>query len=196
MTSGPPGNFAALLAAAARRRPDHPALIWDGGALSWRELEARAAGMARRLARQGVGAGDVVALLLPNTWGLAAALWGGLALGATVAPLNPLLAADERERILGHLGPTAVLDTAPAEETATTMPIADAAAPGIILYTSGSTGQPKGALLSHAALARRQRILGRPGDGPRARTTACWPRCRSPTRSVSTARCWPRCWPA
>ena len=77
MTSGPRGNFAARLAAAARRRPDHPALIWDGGALSWRELEARAAGMARRLARQGVGAGDVLAVLLPNTWGLAATLWAG-----------------------------------------------------------------------------------------------------------------------
>jgi long-chain acyl-CoA synthetase len=146
-------NVAALLAAAARRRPDHPALVWDGGALSWRDLEGRAAGTARRLARRGVGAGDVVALLLPNTWGLAAALWGGLALGATVAPLNPLLAPDERERILGHLGPKAVVDTAPAEETAATMPIADAAGPGIILYTSGSTGQPKGAVLSHAALA-------------------------------------------
>jgi long-chain acyl-CoA synthetase len=145
-------NLAALLADAARRRPDHPALIWDDGAISWRELEARAAGAARRFVRQGVGAGDVVAVLLPNTWGLAAALWGGLALGATVAPLNPLLAADERERILGHLGPKVVIDAA-TDETAEAPPIADATAPGIVLYTSGSTGQPKGAVLSHAALA-------------------------------------------
>ena len=153
MTTERSPNLAARLADAARRRPDHPALVWDGGALSWRELEARAAGAARRLAREGVGAGDVVALLLPNTWGLAAALWGGLALGATVAPLNPLLAADERARILGHLGARAVLDAAPSEEAAEAMPIAASAAPGVILYTSGSTGQPKGAVLSHAALA-------------------------------------------
>jgi long-chain acyl-CoA synthetase len=153
VTTGRSPNLAALLAEAARRRPDHPALVWDGGTLSWRDLEARAAALARRLAREGVGAGDVVALLLPNTWGLAAALWGGLALGATVAPLNPLLAADERARILGHLGARAVVDAAPAEETAEAMPTAAVVAPGVILYTSGSTGQPKGAVLSHAALA-------------------------------------------
>jgi long-chain acyl-CoA synthetase len=170
-------NVAARLAAAARRRPEHPALIWDGGALSWRELEARAAGMTRRLAREGVGAGDVVAVLLPNTRGLVAALWGGLALGATLAPLNPLLAADERERILGHLGPKAVVDTAPAEDTAATMPIADPAAPGIILYTSGSTGQPKGAVLSHAALAVANESWAGPvmGLAPEDRVLAALP---------------------
>ena len=177
MTSGPPGNFAGLLAAAARRRPDHPALVWDGGTLSWRELEARAAGMARRLAGRGVGAGDVVALLLPNTAGFAAVLWGGLALGAIVAPLNPLLAADERERILSHLGPSAVIDAAPAEESAATMTIADAAAPGIILYTSGSTGQPKGAVLSHAALAAANESWAGPvmGLAPNDRVLAALP---------------------
>jgi non-ribosomal peptide synthetase component F len=43
-------NLAAQLVAAARRRPDHPALVWDGGALTWRELEARAAAVAARRA--------------------------------------------------------------------------------------------------------------------------------------------------
>ncbi|HEY7041051.1 MAG TPA: AMP-binding protein [Methylomirabilota bacterium] len=148
-----PASVATLLAAAACRRSEQPALLWDGGALTWRALEQRAGGVARRLARSGVEPGDVVALLLPNTWGFVAALWAGLALGVTVAPLNPLLAGDERERILGHLRPKAIVDTAPAPETGDLAPLAEPAAAGIILYTSGSTGQPKGAVLSHAALA-------------------------------------------
>jgi long-chain acyl-CoA synthetase len=143
-------SFAALLDAAARRRPDAPALVWDGGALTSRELELRAGGVARRLSRRGIRAGDTVALLLPNGWRFAAALWGALKLGATVAPLNPILSAADRDRILEHLGPALAMDEVPEEEAA--WDSADGQAPALILYTSGSTGRPKGAVLSHAAL--------------------------------------------
>jgi len=143
-------NFAALLDAVAQRRPDAPALVWDGGALTWQTLERRAGGVARQLSGRGVAAGDTIALVLHNGWGFAAALWGGLKLGATIAPLNPLLAAGERARVLDHLRPALVLEEVAEDEARGQT--ADPVAPALILYTSGSTGQPKGAVLSHAAL--------------------------------------------
>ena len=143
-------NFAALLDAVARRRPAAQALVWDGGALDWRTLERRAGGVARLLSRRGIGAGDTIALVLHNGWGFTAALWGGLKLGATVAPLNPLLSAGERDRVLDHLRPAMVLDAVPEDEAP--WESADGSAPALVLYTSGSTGRPKGTVLSHLAL--------------------------------------------
>ena len=143
-------NFAALLDAVARQRGEAPALAWKAGALSWTALERRAGGVARSLSRQGVRPGDRLALIVDNVWGFAAGLWGGLKLGATVAPLNPLLSGAERETILEHLAPAAVLDDVSADE-AEYESVAPRAA-SLILYTSGSTGRPKGAVLSHPAL--------------------------------------------
>ena len=134
-----------------QRRGNAPALFAPDTTLTWRELVQRAGGVARRLVEQGLKPGDRVALLLPNGWRFAVALLGGLMAGATVSPLNPVLAAAERARILADLRPRIVLD-AIGEETADWSRPLEPRAPALILYTSGSTGRPKGAVLSHAAL--------------------------------------------
>lgn len=153
-------NFGELLEATWRRRPRHSALAWEGGSLSWEELNLRAGGVARALRARGVKSGDRIALVIPNRWSFVAALLGGFKLGATVAPVNPLLTADERAKLLAHLRPHAVLEEI-GDELADE-PSVPATAPALILYTSGSTGQPKGAVLSHAAVAFSSRSWADP----------------------------------
>jgi len=154
-------NFASLLEATARRSPGTAALLWEGGSLSREELERRAGGFARSLAERGVKSGDRIALSIPNRWAFAVALWGGLKAGATVVPLNPLLAPEERAQVLAHLGPRLVVG-AVGDDEAEWPGVAIADSPALILYTSGSTGQPKGAVLSHPALAFSSRSWAEP----------------------------------
>ena len=134
--------------------------MWDGGALSHAELDARACALARALAGRGVRAGDRVAVAIPNRWELVVAVLGGLKAGATVAPLDPLLKADERAEIVADLAPAIILEDAPAERDTWTLP--EPRGPALVLYTSGSTGRPKGAILSHAAVASALRSWAEP----------------------------------
>jgi long-chain acyl-CoA synthetase len=153
MASMVPGVLAALTEA-ARTRPDEDALFQADRVLTWRGLARRAGGVARRMAADGIGPGDRVAITLPNGWRFVVALLGALGTGATVTPLNPALSADERARTLADLQPRLTLDSVgegQGEMEECACPV-DPAAPALILYTSGSTGRPKGAVLSHAAL--------------------------------------------
>ncbi len=145
-------NVASLVEAWVAAGPDRPAVRSPDLALTRRELDRRAGGAALALRRRGVGPGDRVAVSIGDGAALAVALLAGWKLGATLAPLNPLLVPDERERILAHLRPRVVLTEAPGGEA--DGPAVEApGAPALVLFTSGTTGGPKGAVLSHRATA-------------------------------------------
>ena len=92
--------------------------------------------------------------------GAAVALLSVWRLGATAAPLNPLLGREDQRDILDDLAPKLVVDDVPLVEGEG--PIAAGAAPALILYTSGSTGRPKGAVLSQAATIAANRSWAEP----------------------------------
>lgn len=181
-------NLAELLARQAEARPDAPFVVHESGEISFREMADMASGMAAALRMRGIEAGDHVALLCPNRPMFLAA-WLGCAMAGTVCvPLGDylvgeglayvlrqsdakLLVADadllreKRERSPEALGDLATLALpaegeahGPAGETEAPVPLPDGA-PASILYTSGTTGQPKGAVIPHGSyLAASERM--------------------------------------
>ena len=145
-------NFICAVEANARRLSSKTALIADDRAMTWSELDAFASGFARDLSTQGVTEGDRVAILLPNGIEFVVAFLAVLKLGATPAPLNPLVREEELEAFRADLRPklsiARVVMNGGAWRT-----VEETGAPSLILYTSGSTGRPKGAVFSHDALA-------------------------------------------
>ena len=144
-------NFVCAIENNARRFGDKAALLWENGKLTWSELDRLASGFARRLATEGVRAGDRVALVLSNRAEFVIAFLAVLKLGATAAPLNPLVKSEELTAFKEDLRPKLIVEhvTTDAGSWGT---ISECDFPSLILYTSGSTGRPKGAVFTHAAL--------------------------------------------
>jgi nonribosomal peptide synthetase DhbF len=112
----------------------------------------------------GVGPDDRVPVRLPRSFDQAAALLGVLRAGAAYVPVDPELPDERAARMLAAAAPRIVLDAermaalpaATAEPAAA--PADDAATPGTVAYvmfTSGSTGEPKGVQVPHRAIANR-----------------------------------------
>ncbi|MCG3751037.1 class I adenylate-forming enzyme family protein [Amycolatopsis sp. Poz14] len=154
-------HLAALPEERARRNPNRPCLADEHGELGNAGFAVRVRSAAAALRARGVGAGDVVAVLLPNRVEFAVVLFAAWRLGAAVTPVNPELTdgeasfqiADARAKVVvGHSDSDLV--TMRVEELATAAPdegpvADDDHAVALLIYTSGTTGQPKGVVLDH-----------------------------------------------
>jgi o-succinylbenzoate---CoA ligase len=130
------------LETAARARPDHPAVVAGGVAVTYAQLDERATRAARRLAARGVGAGDRVRVSQPHGLAFAELLHAVPRLGAVFEPVGP---ADPPEPPVD--GPEAEVDLHTSH---------DPGAVHSVIRTSGTTGKPKPVELTfanHAASA-------------------------------------------
>ncbi|WP_255948300.1 non-ribosomal peptide synthetase [Streptomyces odontomachi] len=155
----------ALVAAQARRTPDAVAVLGPGSdSLTYLELEERAAQVASYLRGRGIGPGARVAVRLPRSPDLVAALLGVWRAGAAYVPVEPDGPAERAAWVLADSGAACTLTTAtlgalPAASTVGPDPVddIDGDSAAYVMYTSGSTGLPKGVVIPHAGIANRVR---------------------------------------
>ena len=180
-------NLGSVLERAAISQPDRPAVRMDDLVLTYRQLHDAAARVTSLLPAAGIEPGDRVGLMLPNVPAFPIAFYGALGAGAVVVPMNPLLKGREVAYYLGDSGAKVIFawhaaageaakGAADAGAQLITVAEPDLSGPlagvtpqaswadaaddddAVILYTSGTTGTPKGAQLTHGGLVRNARL--------------------------------------
>jgi long-chain acyl-CoA synthetase len=163
-------SLAALVRAAAAERPDAPAVVAGDQRLSWGELDAAVDRAAAGYAALGLARGDRVAVQMPNGVPWLRAALGALRAGLVVVPVNTAYTDPELEYVLGDSGAALLVASAdrppvggvtictgPPDDDGTPPQVPDEAdAPSFLCYTSGTTGRPRGAILTAAALRANQ----------------------------------------
>jgi long-chain acyl-CoA synthetase len=179
-------NLAEMVPAAATAAGERVALRLDDRTVSFAELDRASAAVAADLTNRGVGPGDRVGLILPNVHEFPICYFGALRAGAVAVPMNVQLKAREVAHCVGDSGAKVVFawsevahvavqgargvgaePVVVAEGSIAFGPTVEPASPAacapedtaMILYTSGTTGSPKGAELTHANLAGNARTF-------------------------------------
>src|ERR1035437_87451 len=172
---------------AAADRAERAAVRMDDLVLTYAELRDAAGRVTSLLSSFGIEPGDRVAVMLPNVPAFPIVFYGALGAGAVVVPMNPLLKSREVAYYLGDSGAKVLFAWSSAadeaakgaaetgvqvievpEPTLATLLAGQVAAAqwaepaagddAVILYTSGTTGKPKGAQLTHANLYRNAEL--------------------------------------
>jgi long-chain acyl-CoA synthetase len=162
----------------AGRFPDKPALIVGGRRMSFGELDAASDRLAAALAQRGLARGDRVIVFMDNCWETVVAIFAVLKAGGVFSPVNPSTKADKLAYVINNCRASAIVtqgkllavtEAAQAEcpslmisvvvgrdfEQALACTASPPAMPGIdidlcmLVYTSGSTGFPKGVMMTH-----------------------------------------------
>jgi long-chain acyl-CoA synthetase len=174
-------NISEYLRESAARDPQRCALIDGTTRLTWAELDARVSHFAAGLVRHGLHAGDRLGLLLGNSAEFVIAFYGALRAGLCVVPMNPAYTAPEVAVLVSDAGVRLIIAstaTSPvASQVAEAVPSCDVVLVGtpawdslfdsslllaemstsgdalaLLLFTAGTSGRPKGAMLTHGAL--------------------------------------------
>jgi acyl-CoA synthetase (AMP-forming)/AMP-acid ligase II len=178
-----------LLRDAAHECPDREAYVHGEKRVTYKWLDRAADGFAATLLDLGVRRGDVVCLLLPSSIKFATCYLGALRAGAVTSALNLRLGPAEKASIFQRTDPAVTvvgdgveppegvdagrtvhvseLGHAFAADPPASFPAITRTDPACVVWTSGTTGQPKGAVYDHEAMAAISRNIGeltRPGD--------------------------------
>ena len=173
--------------ATAEAHPDREAFVDGDHRLTFGSWDRAADGLAATMAEAGVGRGDVVCLMLPSSADYAVCYQAAMRLGAITSGVNPRLGPGEVASIISRTRPKLTVvppDREPPHGAGRTIrrdelhdacrrdpirrrPRIDGSEAVAIVWTSGTTGEPKGAVFGHAnleAVARGAGDLSRPGD--------------------------------
>jgi acyl-CoA synthetase (AMP-forming)/AMP-acid ligase II len=160
---------------AAKRFRDDVAIVAPDGTATYLDLYRRTEAAAAELDDRGIEPGDVVALDLPSSLGYVIAYLAAARVGAITTGINPRFGPQERERVIARAEPKLVLseplpDDAVPEQPARRLPL-DAKRPVTIVFTSGTTGEPKGAVFRNREIAAITMFdnggtWGTKGEGP------------------------------
>jgi len=197
----------------ARQYPQRIALDEHGRATTYADLAGQSARLAAALARAGLEPGDAAVLVLPVSGQLIALILAILRIGATYVPLDPAHPHAHRARLAASLGARAVivpdsggesyggiatLDARALQAHAETIAAAGADAAcdagrasaatdaAYVMFTSGSTGEPKGVAVPHRAILRLVRNTDFADFGPDTRAAVY----SNPSFDASTIEMW------